>query len=152
MENLSIFKKITMGFWLGLGFFIPLVIVNYAGTYLAMFAMPSFMEENMEEALFSDYDKSNQIKLLEQREEMSGKHLLILGSIKNEGSLQVGSIRLEAELYDEQGSFVFECSEYVNKKLAPGETENFQIRCGCGDTVAPEHASVSVRVVSASSF
>ncbi len=152
MENLSIFKKITLGFWLGIGLFFPLLIVNYSGTFLTMFALPSMMEENMEESFLSDFDKSDQIKILNHREEMNGKHLLILGSIRNEGPDKAGSIRLEAELLDSDGNFVFECSEYINQKLAPGVTENFLIRCGCGDTVAPEHASIALRVVSASSY
>ncbi|MCU7930716.1 MAG: FxLYD domain-containing protein [Candidatus Thiodiazotropha sp. (ex Codakia rugifera)] len=152
MDNLGIWKTIKIGFWLGIGFIVPQLVVLYSGTMLTMLAIPSMMEDSLENNSLSEFDKTNQIKVLEYREELSGKQLLILGSIKNEGTGKASSIRLEAELLDSDGRFVFECSEYINKKLKPGETEYFQIKCGCGDTVAPEHSSITVRVVSASNY
>ncbi|MCU7852625.1 MAG: FxLYD domain-containing protein [Candidatus Thiodiazotropha sp. (ex Monitilora ramsayi)] len=152
MDSLGVWKTIKIGFWLGVGFILPQIAVLYSGTIMTMFAMPSMMEETFEENFLSEIDKSKQINVLEYREKMNGKRLLILGSVKNEGSENASSIQLEAELLDSDGRFVFECSKYINKKLKPGETENFQINCGCGDTIAPEHSSVNVRVVSASSY
>ena len=104
------------------------------------------------EKFMSDSDKSGQVKITQFREVENGKQLLILGTVENTGETPVGSIRVEAELLDGNKQMVFECSEYIPKKLKKGEKENFQIKCGCGDQPAPEHKSVSVRVVGASNF
>ncbi|MES9831745.1 MAG: FxLYD domain-containing protein [Candidatus Thiodiazotropha sp. DIVDIV] len=148
MEDLGIWKTVKIGFWLGIGFIVPHLVAFYSGTMVTMFAIPSMMEEN----LLSDFDKSEQIKVIEHREEMNGERLIILGSILNEGNETASSIQLEAELLNSDGQFVFECSSYIKKNIKPGEKENFQINCGCGDTYAPKHASLNIRVVSASSY
>lgn len=92
------------------------------------------------------------LKIEHYREVQNGSRLLVLGSLHNTGSLQASSIRLEVELFDADGRFVYECSEYISRDLAPGERENFQVNCGCGKNAAPEHASLTVRVVSASNY
>ncbi|MES9862695.1 MAG: hypothetical protein ABW157_02105 [Candidatus Thiodiazotropha sp. LLP2] len=111
MEDLGIWKTVKIGFWLGIGFIVPHLVAFYSGTMVTMFAIPSMMEEN----LLSDFDKSEQIKVIEHREEMNGERLIILGSILNEGNETASSIQLEAELLNSDGQFVFECSSYIKK-------------------------------------
>lgn len=100
----------------------------------------------------TDADKTGQVKIVKYHESKNGEQLLILGVTENTGNSAVGSIRIEAELLDDNGQMVYECSEYISKKVKAGEKENFQIKCGCSDQLAPEHSSVSLRVVSASSY
>jgi hypothetical protein len=152
MDSLGVLKTIKIGFLLGIGFIFPLVLALYSGAIMTMFAVPPMMEESINEQLLANFDKSSSIKIVDYREEINEKRLLILGSIMNEGSENVSSVHLEAELLDSDDRFVFECSGTINKELKPGETENFQITCGCGDTIAPEHSRVNLRVVSASSY
>lgn len=158
MESLGPWKLIKAGFWVGIGFIVPSIGVYILGTKL-IYSMPSLwqpsaMESGKEvaEKFMSDSDKSGQVKIAQFREVKNGKQLLILGTVENTGETPVGSIRVEAELLDGNKQMVFECSEYISKKLKKGEKENFQIKCGCGDQPAPDHKSVSVRVVGANNF
>lgn len=64
----------------------------------------------------------------------------------------VDSIEIEAELLDGDGKFVYECSEYISRKISQGESENFLIKCGCSRETVPEYATISLRVVEASAF
>lgn len=159
MEKWGKWKLITVGFWLGIGFIIPQLLVMYSGTALTMLAMPSIMEASFESddgailsSFTSTYDKAGQIEIRNQREQRNGDQLLILGSVINNGDASTRSIQLEAELMDKDGNFVYECSEYISKTLKSGDQENFQIRCGCGNNPVPEYAKVNVRVVSASGY
>jgi len=159
MENLGKWKLIKAGFWLGIGFIIPSLVVMYSGTALTILAMPSMMEASFESEdngimsnFTSDFDVADQIKIKSYREQRNGNQLLILGSIENIGDKKASSIQLEAELSDEKGNFVYECSEYINKALNAGEVEKFQIKCGCGDNSVPSYVKASIRVVSASSY
>lgn len=158
MESLSPWKLIKAGFWVGIGFIVPSIGVYILGTYL-VYSMPSLWQSNamesgndVAEKFMSDSDKSGQVKIAQFREVKNGKQLLILGTVENTGESPAGSIRVEAELLDGDRQMIFECSEYISKKLKKGEQENFQIKCGCGDQPVPEHRSVSVRVVGANSF
>ena len=159
MENWGKWKLVKAGFWVGIGFIIPQLVVLYSGTVLTIFAMPSMMEASFESEdgsaisnLTSNFDRTDQIKIQEYREQKNGNQLLILGSIVNSGDKKTRSIQLEAELINKDGKFVYECSEYINKDLKPGDSENFQIKCGCGKTPIPEYTKANVRVVSASSY
>jgi len=160
MEKLTIWKQTKIGFWIGIGFIIPSLIVYFIGTYLVIKITP-FMYDSQEEKTeveydiknyASDFDKSEQIKIVKFRETTTNNQLLILGSIKNTGSTPVRSINLEAELFDSNDVFVYECSEYISKKIQPAEEENFQIKCGCGKQPLPEYENIKVNVVSASSY
>ena len=103
-------------------------------------------------AFESRHDKTSDIEILEYRETKHGDQLLILGEVKNIGTKTVSSIQLEAELFDSQKKFVFECSEYLSRRLKAGEIEHFQIKCGCRGKGVPDYESLSVRVVSASRY
>ncbi len=154
MENWGIWKLIKVGFWLGIGFILPQLVVMYSGTVISVLAMPSIMgsSDNYMSDISSRLNRTSQIEILEQREQNNGEQLLILGKIKNTGNKIASSIQLEAELLDSEGVFVYECSEYISKKLKPGDIENYQIKCGCGDSPLPAYKSITVRVVSASGF
>lgn len=166
MENIGVWKTVKIGFWLGVGFIIPQLIVMSSGTLLTVMAIPSMMASSFDEGLGAEnidesfdmsgftnnLDVTSNISIEKYNENKHGEQLFILGSIVNNGKKQASSIQLEAELKDSKGQFVYECSEYINRKLKPGESENFQIKCGCGKTPLPEYASISVRVVGASSY
>lgn len=159
MENLGKWRTIKIGFWLGIGFIIPQLFVMYSGTAITVLAMPSIMEaslnsedSDMLEGFSSKYDRTDQLKIIDYREQKTGNQLLILGTIENIGNKNASSIKIEAELLDENGTFLYECSEYINKDLMPGDKENYQISCGCGKNSAPEYATINIRVVSASAY
>lgn len=159
MESWGKWKLVCVGFWLGIGFIVPQLVGMYSGTALTMLAMPSMMEtafvsggDDDVSSFASSFDRADQIEIVSFRDQQNGKQLLILGSIVNNGDDDVSSVNLEAELTDKEGDFVYECSEYIHKKLKPHDTENFQIQCGCGANPIPAYAKINVRVVSASAF
>jgi hypothetical protein len=154
MDSLGPWKGIKVGFWIGIGFIIPSVAAYVLGSQ-ALFAMPALWQSDAAETMgqfMEETNRTSRIKVLEFRESSDSNRLLLLGVIENTGEGSVGSIRLEAELFNDGDEMVFECSEYISKRLESGEKENFQIKCGCGNEVIPEHSSVTVRVVSANSY
>ena len=152
MENWGKWKIIKVGFWLGVGFIIPQLITMYVGVVITMFATPPMVEKSFEEEFSSNFNSTDQIEIISHKEKKNGNQLLILGEIKNTGNKKASSIKLEAELFDSNGKFVYECSDYVDKELMPGESENYQIVCGCGKNPIPEFNKVNLKVVRASSY
>lgn len=166
MENISIWKKITLGFWIGIGFLIPQFLLMFGGTALVSMLLPSMMEESIEaysedlgdevwnsaSTVFSDMDMTAVIELGSYTETRSGGHLHITGSVKNTGEKSVGSVEVQAELLDAEGNFVYECSEYISHSVAAGATENFLLKCGCSRETIPEYSKVELRVVGASPY
>jgi len=146
---------ISKGFWAGVGLIAPVAFAILIGNQLTRYSDTAFSAEDYEQEesyseLFTDHSQS--IAVDHFKDQRDGEKVNILGSITNKGSTTVGSIRLEAEFFDDKGDFVYEQSEYINKKLAPNESENFLIACGCKDKNFPEYKSVTVRVVGAHDF
>jgi len=164
MNDMTPKQKITTGFWLGIGFIIPFVLASILGLVLSFAATPFIMKKSFESAGeiydeesseifdFSNDDLKSQIKIVEFRESLIGNKLMILGVVTNHGPKEVGSINLQAELFDSEGKFVFECDEYISRKMKINDSENFQIRCGCGDDETPMYESLKLSVVSASNY
>jgi hypothetical protein len=143
-------KLVKAGFWLGIGFIIPTMLVQAIGT--AILAGGLFSLFDPEDMIASDIGKE-QIVINEYKDVYTGNQVVINGSLTNTAEGTASSIELEAEMYDKSGEFVYECSEYISDEVEPGNTENFQIKCGgCSDTLIPEYDSVKVRVVSVSDF
>jgi hypothetical protein len=139
-------KLVKAGFWLSIGFIVPSTVV-YS---LATLGMASW---SYEDAMTSDV-KIEQIIINEYKDAYTGNQVMITGSLTNTSDATANSIELEAEMYDKNGEFVYECSEYISEAVEPGKTENFQIKCGsgCTDKLIPEYESVKVRVVGISNF
>ncbi|MET0066959.1 MAG: FxLYD domain-containing protein [Candidatus Thiodiazotropha sp.] len=154
METMKPSQLVKRGFWTGIGFLIPLIGAYIGGTYL-IYSMPFLWNTSSIEEVqtyLDESDKTDHIKIVSFRESMNADQLLILGVIENTGDAPVGSIRLEAELLDDRQQMVYECSEYISKKLKSHEKENFQVRCGCGSQVTPPYDTLSLRVVDASIY
>jgi len=153
-SNKSVFKQ---GFIFGFGLIIPLIIgyVGYSTVSYKLFQM--FSSDDGSHNPYESYEakEENNIKniaIQEFKDVREGNFVMVLGSIKNTSDIKIGSIKLEAEFYNSKGEFVYEESEYISKKLAPNEVENFAIKCGCTNRTFPEYSKVVVRVVGASSF
>jgi hypothetical protein len=164
MSEYGVWKTIKIGFWLGIGFIVPQMIVLYGGTVISILAMPAMMEMSMNgdvdaspevfsaAGITSQMDSKDQIKIDSYEDKSTDGQLLVIGSLTNNGAESVSSIQLEAELFDGDANFVYECTEYVNNKVMPGESENFQIKCGCRDSALPEYSSIKIEVIRAHNF
>lgn len=152
MESLTPLKLIRAGFWIGIGFLIPCVFAYIAVTGLFWWGSTSFVSNTMNEISdpFKGDEAVGQLKIQNYRESIVGSRYIILGSVENTGSKVVKSLSLEAELMDENGQMVYECSEHISGDLKEGEAENFQISCGCGDQQIPDHKTVNVKIADAS--
>lgn len=137
------------------------LIVLFAAGSMALFGMNAdryLVSSQMEDfdaeygGMMSDTDASDSIALGEYRLVRNGTQSLVLGTIVNEGEREIRHIQLEAEFLDAQGELVYECSDYITQPLDPGESENYQMSCGCGDNPLPAHESFAVRVVSAMAY
>lgn len=144
MNEYGIWKTIKTGFWFGLGLIIPLVMVLYGGRVITILAMSS-----VKPVITSQLDAKKQIKIVSYEDKTKDGQLLIVGSLKNNGTKSTSSIQLEAELFDGNGKFVYECTEYISNDVLPMESENFQIKCGCKDSQLPKYSSLKIRVISA---
>jgi len=151
MESRSVFNLIKSGFWFGFGLIVPLVLAVAGATYFAYQIVYLTTVEDYQET-YDSYliggDVSN-IVLGEYRQIMQGKQLLISGSFTNTNDEEVSSVEIEAELFNEKGEFVYECSESIYRSIGAGANENFQIKCGCSENGLPEFKSAELKVVKA---
>lgn len=108
--------------------------------------------EDVMSGLMSSFDKSDNIEIVEYRDVRYGDQLLVLGTVRNNGTVRISTIQLEAEFTDKEGKFVYECTTYLGNKIGPGEKENFQIKCSCGNNPVPVYAGLTVKVTSAADY
>lgn len=147
-------QLVGKGFWTGIGLVVPIGLGMLLGSYFVRLGDGLVRGDDPVEAsyesLVSDYTKL--IEITGYRDLSQDGKINVLGSLVNKGDEPIGSIKVEAEFFDDQGEFVLERSEYISKKVQPGQTENFQISCGCKDQTVPAYKSITLRVVSAHNF
>jgi len=159
MEN-SNKNLLKQGFVFGFGLVVPLMIgfilynlFNYKiYDLLNSSGMPGVTDNPIESYESKQADAIKSVEVLEFKDVREGDFVMILGSIKNTSSNAIGSIKLEAEFFNEKNEFVYEESEYISKKLSPNEVENFAIKCGCANRKFPSYSKATVRVVDAGAF
>ena len=101
-----------------------------------------------------EFNKSyvKDIEILDYNSVIQNNQLLIRGQIKNNAEKEISSIEIEAELFDEAGNFVFECTEYLSESIATNTVENFLIKCGCSENSVPEYSKIEVSIARASAY
>jgi hypothetical protein len=148
-------RLIRVGFWIGVGMIVPLLLTQLVAAFFLLRSANWFWPtaEDTEEMMGNIMENVGaQIKIDHYREIRKENQVLIVGSITNGGDTKIGSLTLEAELFNAAGEFVYECSEYIGNELAAGQQENFQITCGCGKEVLAEYKTLTVRVAEASAY
>ena len=83
-----------------------------------------------------EFNKSyvKDIEILDYNSIMQKNQLLIRGQNKNISEKEISSIEIEAELFDEAGNFVFECTEYLSESIVTNAVENFLINADAAKT------------------
>ena len=101
-----------------------------------------------------EFNKSyvKDIEILDYNSIMQKNQLLIRGQNKNISEKEISSIEIEAELFDEAGNFVFECTEYLSESIVTNAVENFLIKCGCSENSVPEYNKIEVSIARASAY
>lgn len=152
-------SEIKRGFFLGLGFVIPLafagcVVVGYSFYEMSQFT-DGFYDETLESIDgYADSEESyiDQISLSPVSETLQGVQLLVAGKFTNNSDEDLNSLEIEAELFNEKGEFVYECSKSFYEKIPSKVTENYLIKCGCSENGVPAYSTVKVRVIKASVY
>lgn len=152
-SNSNVFKS---GIILGFGLLIPLAVGIISYRILSYELIKLFNPYSEFESSYESYqdreDKNiKEIEIQNYKDIRDGDFVMVLGSIKNTSNKKIGSIKLEAEFYNDSGEFVYEESEYISQRLEPNQVENFAIKCGCSNRKFPEYSKVSIRVTGASS-
>lgn len=169
----KILQWLVMGLCLGVGFTVASFIVSY---YAVDFYAES-MEERMNEEYpsgveaaepmdpdeassdingwaearsYREFDADSGLAVVEHRGSRVGSDFRVIGTLENRGTGAWKMIGVEVELFDADGNFVEECSDYLNVTLRPEETENFVVSCGsCREGPLPEFEDYEIVVSSA---
>jgi hypothetical protein len=134
-------ETVARGFLLGVGFCIAL-----AGTYFIVWQVTM----NKTQAAMAEIRDPGQVAAkdiaVSNVEELKHDGVTsIIGSVKNSGKTPARGITIQADFF-EHGKFVDQYSTYISGNLAPGESKNFKISCGCKDSPPAEHDSYKVEV------
>jgi hypothetical protein len=74
--------------------------------------------------------------------------LYVLGTVENQAAESVRALNVQVDLFDQDGKFVDQCSEYLKGALKAGESRNFKVSCGgCKQRPTVAHASYKVKVI-----
>ena len=163
---MSIFKnsvnKILTGVFYGLGFCLVLFLFSIASSFY--FQQTFSTERSTEYSYVSDYDEDKCRSLSEcdepglnfeiVSEKIDTESLILLGKIKNDGDIKWTSVSLKVELFDQDGNFIDECSEYISGGVAPNITENFKISCGsnCSKANLDDYHHYKIKIADAHAF
>jgi len=137
----SISLKIMTGFLYGIGFIFSIFIIGsfYFSTYPeGIISTKSERNEEYEikttkierNVTFREYDKSANLVAEITKERISENEFTLLGVLKNEGIYSWSAINVKAELFNKDGEFIDECSEYISETSSPGKVINFKLSCG----------------------
>lgn len=136
---IAAFVKVVCGFLYGAGFIMAVAVVwPFASAY-----MKSDIEEEQTQwedrakerdeemrKMFREYDESANLSVSVSKERIASEEFTLLGTVENKGDASWSSLSLKAELFNEAGEFIEECTEYVNQTSAPGSIINFKLSCG----------------------
>lgn len=127
-------QKIGVGLLYGIGIGIAVSAITY------------FMTEKMT-ASFMNEAALEKIVITRHEKVRRDEAVLILGTLENKASESVRAVSVQVDLFDKDGKFVDQCSEYLRGALKSGESRNFKVSCGgCKDRPVVAHESYKVRV------
>lgn len=153
-------KNLISGLIQGVGFSISIAVVLILALdpLLEKIHQSSFdfydEKQKSGESFMKNYDSEEGKLVIEnEKNERFKDGIIITGVLKNTDEIKWSGINLELELFDKQGNFVHECSEYISQTIEPGMSENFKVTCkGCKKTNIPEFATWKLKVVNAHSY
>ena len=124
----------------GSGLFIGIVSGATAGFIFAVITM------QMTSSFWNDAEVLEQLSITEDREVNRNGITVILGNVKNSSEETARMVKLKVDLYDENGTFVEQCDEYISD-LHSGKQTNFKVSCKhCDNNKTVEHTSYKIYV------
>ena len=123
----------------GSGLFIGIVAGISAGFIFGIISML------MNQSIWSrDAEIREQATITKDREVTRKGITMILGSLKNNSEDSMRMFKIKADLFDENGTFIEQCSEYISD-LDAGKQTHFKIICkSCDSNKTIEHSSYKI--------
>ena len=133
MEFLKRFLgKVGTGFSYGIGFGIIIIAISWGSSLYFEKKADEIMSGESDGENCRDFKKCEESSGLEikiTKERISKTDFVLLGKVKNSGDIKWTSAKIKAELFDEEGNFIDECTESVNQKISPNTEVNFKLSC-----------------------
>jgi hypothetical protein len=85
-----------------------------------------------------------QLSITQDREVTRNGRTIILGNVKNNTEDSIRMFKIKVDLYDANGTYVEQCTDYVSD-LHGGKQTNFKVVCkSCESNQTVEHASYKI--------
>jgi hypothetical protein len=136
------FATMLLGFVIGVGF----CVAASGACYFAYQYFRSTVESGSPSMVMSYTEPApKEIILSDVEERNDNGRVSIIGTLKNTGARPARGVQIEVDLF-QKGKFVDQYSTYIAGSIAPGESRNFKVACGCKDTPPAEHDSFKAQV------
>ncbi len=146
-------KNIVVGGVFGLGFYLSVVFVIFISMNFVMHKYYSAFQLISKLNIYRKHDKLSEIEINYENHVISKNTIFIRGALYNNDGIMWENIEIEAELFDIDGDFTYECSRMVIVGIPPHQTEHILLRCQVDEPIViPEFQSIELRVVNASYF
>lgn len=156
----NILLKIGTGFLYGAGFSIAFIIISsFSFSYFLDRPKETEIErteyvetrKSEREKIFKNYDESAKLITEVKKENISENEFTLIGSLRNEGDSNWSYIKLKAEIFNKNGEFIDQCSEFITEKSSPGSSINFKLSCGnCSKFTLEGYDSYKLSITGAS--
>jgi hypothetical protein len=134
-------KRIFSGFLFGIGISVGLIVVLYIADEL---------KKPINAPHFLAFDDNSGLHITHEHHYLANNNLVILGAVKNSGTDTWNNIKIEAEIFNQDGVFINECRTNLRNDLKPAQQENFKVVCGDdGSNLPTDYGVVNVRITDA---
>ncbi len=139
----KIISKIGIGFCYGIG--ICFAVLAFYYTYESI----DFKEDEDEKYEYAEEGDIHKLKIEDLKVVPTEENRFeLIGTITNSSDFDWTSIKFEIELYDENGKFVYECTDRLSNTIKPFQSEHFKTVCGKCLTI-PKYSDYKIKIVKA---
>ena len=135
-------SKIGLGICYGVGISIAVIAIVYG--------YEKFDSEKSEYEKYEYADDKDKSSLVIKEHELviNNENLVeIIGSVQNNSKFEWSGVKIEIELFDEDGKFVYECNDTITAKISPSQSENFKVECSSCNKSIPSFTKYEIKIV-----
>ncbi|HEY3487627.1 MAG TPA: FxLYD domain-containing protein [Gammaproteobacteria bacterium] len=146
METVKlILKKLFFGFLYGTGFML--------GIWVAIFVFGNFTVPLGSKEIVTETQGARISQMASDLTIVSSKAIVrpylidVIGTLKNIGDAPARHTELVADLFDKDGSFIYQCKSWVSEEIQPGAESHFKIEChGITEEIYQGYKTYKVKV------